>query len=182
MLNSQEIRKNWAIESFRYSLWQARKDALLSKIWRDIPNLKNFGEVPVDLSKQRRSLGTREIPVDKITGTVGRQDDFDGRFRPLKNHLRDRWINIALSFQDAGWPPIDVFKVGEEYFVLDGHHRTSYARNLGMAFMEANVWEVVPESPAASVPTTNAAKKLSAKPEPVKGIVIYDSIECCCLA
>ena len=183
MFNSQEIRKNWAVESFRYSLWQARKDVLLSKIWDDIPNLKNlknFGDVPSDISKQRRFLGIREIPVDKITGTVGRQDDFDGRFRPLKNHLRDRWINIALSFQDAGWPPIDVFKVGEEYFVLDGHHRTSYARNLGMVFMEANVWEVIQEPVQNEMPDVSPPIKFVPQPTYVSGVLAQESACCRC--
>lgn len=180
MFNSQEIRKNWAIESFRYSLWQARKDALLSKILGDKSNLKNFGDVSAGTSKQRRSLGIMEIQVDKITGTVGRQDDFDGRFRPLKNHLRDRWINIALSFQDAGWPPIDVFKVGEEYFVLDGHHRTSYARNLGMAFMEANVWEFIQEPVPDEIPDVAPPIKFVPQPAYASGILAQESVCCRC--
>ena len=180
MFNSQEIRKHGAIETFNYSLWKARKDALLSKVWGELPTLKSFGDVSTDISQQRRSLGIREIPTEKITGTVGRQDDFDGRFRPLKNHLRDRWVSIAVSFQDAGWPPIDVFKVGEEYFVLDGHHRTSYARQVGMAFMEANVWEMVQEPAPKQIQNNSAPIKFLPQPTPASGTLAQESMCCCC--
>ncbi|MBE2223893.1 MAG: hypothetical protein IAF02_20300 [Anaerolineae bacterium] len=180
MFSSHEIKKHNAIESFRYSRWQARKEALLSKVWGKVPCLKSFGDISGQITPQRRSLGVREIPVEKITGTVGRQDDFDGRFRPLKNHLRERWVNIAVNFQDAGWPPIDVFKVGEEYFVLDGHHRTSYARQVGMAFMEANVWEMVQEPASSQVRDVPPPIKYAPKPIPVSTAVVPDSLCCCC--
>ncbi len=180
MFNSQEIKKHGAIESFRYALWQARKEALLSKVWGEAPNLKSFNNITGQITPQRRSLGIREIPIDKITGTVGRQGDFDGRFRPLKNHLRDRWVSIAVGFQDAGWPPIDVFKVGEEYFVLDGHHRTSYARQAGMAFMEANVWEMVQESANGRVRDVLPPIKFAPKPAPNATALAQESLCCCC--
>jgi hypothetical protein len=180
MLNSQQINKHSAIESFRYSLWKARKDALLSKVFGNTPCLKSFNDISVNKFQPRRSLGVREIPVEKITGTVGRQDDFDGRFRPLKNHLRERWVNIAVGFQDAGWPPIEVYKVGDDYFVLDGHHRTSYARNTGMAFLEAEVWEIVQEPANNKVPDVPVSTKFIAQPAPVSGIIVHESIGCRC--
>jgi len=180
MFNSQEIRKHGAIESFKHSHWKARKDALLSRVWGNVPCLKSFGDVDADSSQQRRSLGVREIPIDKITGSVGRQDDFDGRFRPLKKHLRDRWVSIAVHFQDAGWPPIEVFKVGEEYFVLDGHHRTSYARNTGMAFLEANIWEIQQQPVPREAAIVDVQKELFSQKELAEDIVIYDSMVCCC--
>lgn len=179
MFNSQEIKKHGAIESFRYARWQARKEAFLSKVWGKAPCLKSFGDIPEGITAQRRSLGVREIPIEKITGTVGRQDDFDGRFRPLKNHLRERWVNIAVSFQDAGWPPIDVFKVGDEYFVLDGHHRTSYARQAGIAFMEANVWEMVQKPANGQVREALPSIKFVPKPAPVSAALAQESL-CCC--
>lgn len=180
MFNSQEIKKHGAIESFKYSLWKARKDALLSKIWGEVPCLKSFGDFDEGSSHLRRSLGVREIPIDKITGTVGRQDDFDGRFRPLKKHLRDRWVGIAVHFQDAGWPPIEVFKVGEDYFVLDGHHRTSYARNAGIAFMEANVWEIQQQPVPREGSVIDVKKELFSQKALAEDIVIHDSMVCCC--
>jgi nucleotide-binding universal stress UspA family protein len=41
----------------------------------------------------------------------------------------------------AGWPPIDVYKVGEVYFVVDGNHRVSIARQEGFKSIEAMVTE-----------------------------------------
>jgi ParB-like chromosome segregation protein Spo0J len=40
-----------------------------------------------------------------------------------------------------GFPPIEVYKVGNDYFILDGHHRASVARYLGNRFIEAYVTE-----------------------------------------
>jgi hypothetical protein len=180
MFNSQKINKYGAVESFNSFLWKARKDALLSKIWGEVPCLKRFDDIRADKTRPKRSLGIREIPIDNITGTVGRQDDFDGRFRPLKTHLRERWVNIAVSFRDAGWPPIDVFKVGEEYFVFDGHHRTSNARNLGMAFMEANVWEVVQEPAKDKMQDVPPPIKFAPQPAPCSSVLAPESRYCCC--
>lgn len=180
MFNSQQINKHSAIESFKQSLWKARKDVLLSKVFGESPSLKLLEEVSANWSQQRHSLGIKEIPVEKITGTVGRQDDFDCYFRPLKKHLRDRWVSIAVHFRDAGWPPIEVFKVGDDYFVLDGHHRTSYARNMGMMFLEAEVWEVVQEPAKNMMPDVPAPTKFVPQPAPVSGIVVHESYCCCC--
>jgi hypothetical protein len=86
-------------------------------------------------------MGVRDIPVPEIIGTLYRHGDFDHQFRPLKKNLRDRWVNIYLLHEKEGWPPILVHKVGENYYIEDGHHRVSVARILGMAFIEAKVWE-----------------------------------------
>ena len=40
-------------------------------------------------------------------------------------------------------PPVDLVKVGEIYFVRDGHHRVSVARALGRTDIDAYVTEVV---------------------------------------
>jgi hypothetical protein len=86
-------------------------------------------------------IGVKEIPVKEIIGTLYRHSDFDDQFRPLKANLRDRWINIYLVHEREGWSPIMVHKVGEYYYVEDGHHRVSVARSLGIAFIQAKVWE-----------------------------------------
>ena len=139
--------KQLAIESFNQINWKARRNRFLAKLMRKPTALKCFEEIKNGNTLQKRLLDVMEIPTDKIIGTVERVDDFDGRFRPLKQHLRDRWVNVAIHADGAGWPPIEVFKVGEEYFVIDGHHRTSYALSQGMAYIDAKVWEIqqIPE-------------------------------------
>ena len=154
------FNKQLANEAFNQIHWKAQRDSLLAKVLRKSSTLKCFATVKNGQTLQKRLLNVMEIPTEKIVGTVERIDDFDGRFRPLKKHLRDRWVSVAIRADGAGWPPIEVFKVGEEYFVIDGHHRTSYALSHGMAFIDARVWEIqhAPEPEAQVVP---------AKPAPV---------------
>jgi len=85
--------------------------------------------------------GVQDIPVKKITGSLGRERDFDSYFRPLKKHLCDRWVSIYLLFQTGQVPPIRVYKVKDDYYVEDGHHRVSVARYIDMTYIQAEVWE-----------------------------------------
>ena len=81
------------------------------------------------------------IELDKIAGSVGRYQDFDRHFLPLKDSLKSRWVNIEAMTETAGWPPIEVYLVGGIYFVRDGNHRVAVARQLEMDTIEAHVWE-----------------------------------------
>ncbi|RPJ23448.1 MAG: hypothetical protein EHM33_20885, partial [Chloroflexi bacterium] len=54
---------------------------------------------------------------------------------------RDRWVNVYLTLENSGWAPILVHKVGDQYYVEDGHHRVSVARSLEMTFIQAKIWE-----------------------------------------
>src|SRR5215510_10536853 len=92
-------------------------------------------------SLSRRLLGLQNIRLDQIIGTLNRDADFDHQFRPLKKYSLDRWMNAYILHERDGWPPIVVHKLGENYFVEDGHHRVSVARMLGMDFIDATVWE-----------------------------------------
>lgn len=92
-------------------------------------------------SRNKRNLGIQNIPTDSIIGTLGRNTDFDSNFRPLRVHLLDRWVNTYLRLDSDGWGPIVAHKVGNEYYVEDGHHRVSVAKFVGMMFIEAEVWD-----------------------------------------
>jgi hypothetical protein len=92
--------------------------------------------------------GVREIPVERIRGSENRSADFDASFHPLGRHLRDRWTRLyTLIQQGREMPPIDVYEVGELYFVRDGHHRVSVARRLGWETIRAHVVEVRTRAP-----------------------------------
>jgi len=87
--------------------------------------------------------GLRQIPVAQIRGTVGRVGDFDASFLPVKPHLRQRWARLdAAMRRGEAVPPIEVYQLGNAYFVKDGHHRVSVARQLGQASIAARVIEV----------------------------------------
>ena len=89
-------------------------------------------------------LGVMTIPIGSIIGTVDRRpDSFDRSFRPRSPELRSRWERIATARRrGAAMPPIDVYRVGQIHFVIDGHHRVSVARALGETMIEAHVREV----------------------------------------
>lgn len=128
----------------------ARRDAIWAKLFRQSTNLPMFSEEAPEKSPNRKFIGVQEIPVEQIVGTLNRDSDFDHNFRPLKSYLRDRWINVYLSLEDGGWPPIVVHKVGEQYYVEDGHHRISVACAIGMKFIEAKIWEYPAQSMQAN--------------------------------
>ena len=84
--------------------------------------------------------GIREIPLDRIIGSVNRYHDFDRHFLPRRWALAERWSHVRRSFdEEPGFAPIGVYQVGDAYFVLDGNHRVSVARQLGMKAIEAEV-------------------------------------------
>ena len=120
---------------------RARRASLWAKLTGKDTKLAVFPEEAPEKSPNRRFLGVREIPLQEITGTVNRQHDFDHQFRPLNRSLRDRWVNVYLTLQSNGWDPILVHKVGETYYVEDGHHRVSVAQKLGMTCIPARIWE-----------------------------------------
>jgi hypothetical protein len=119
----------------------ARREALWAKLMGRTTKLAIFPEEAPEKSPNRKFLGVQEIQVQEIIGTISRQADFDHQFRPLNKYLRERWVNAYLTLKREGWSPILVHKVGENYYVEDGHHRVSIAQSLGMAFIPARVWE-----------------------------------------
>jgi hypothetical protein len=119
----------------------ARRDSLWAKLMGKSTKLEIFPEEVPEKSPNRKFIGTEDIPVAQIAGTLSRYSDFDHKFRPLNKHLCERWINVYLAFESEGWSPILVHKVGEIYYVEDGHHRVSVAQELGMTFIQASIWE-----------------------------------------
>ena len=83
------------------------------------------------------------IPLDKIVGSVGRYKDFTRDFLPRNLEMAPRWARIEDALDSPeGLPPIEVYKVGEVYFVADGNHRVSVARANGFHDIEAYVTEI----------------------------------------
>jgi hypothetical protein len=119
----------------------ARRDSIWARLTGQSTTLALFPEQTPQNNPNRKFIGLNEIQVEQIVGTLNRQGDFDHKFRPLKSYLRDRWVNAYLTFEKSGWEPILVHKIGDQYYVEDGHHRVSIARSLGMGFIQAKVWE-----------------------------------------
>lgn len=89
------------------------------------------------------SLGVQQIPLTAIVGSVGRYEDFSRTFLPRLETDEDRWASVATAAKIVtDLPPIDVYKIDESYFVLDGNHRVSIARRQGIDFIDAYVTEI----------------------------------------
>lgn len=87
--------------------------------------------------------GLQTIEVDKIIGTVDRYGDFDAEFMPKEPFTLDRWTKLRhAQLKGTEFPPIDVYKVGEIYFVKDGNHRTALAKAQGQHYIDAYVIEL----------------------------------------
>lgn len=94
-------------------------------------------------STGEQAVGVKVIPLDHILGSVDKVRDFDPHFRPTSGRSRARWERIAEAVRRGETlPPIDVYQVGDHYFVRDGHHRVSVMRALGEKLIEADVTRV----------------------------------------
>ena len=95
--------------------------------------------------------GVQEIPVDHIVGSAApdvKTGDFDPAFLPLNRRMRERWTRIYQAMVEGDeLPPIDVYKVDGNYYVIDGHHRVSVARNLDRPVINARVINVKTRAP-----------------------------------
>jgi hypothetical protein len=128
---------------------QARRKALWSKmrsyVTRADDRLIDFEEISTRLGlRNTRYRGLQEVELGKIVGSVGRYHDFTRSFLPVTRKMERRWENVAGTFISSvgtGPPPVELYKVGDSYFVKDGNHRCSVARQLGMVSIEAYVWE-----------------------------------------
>lgn len=125
---------------------RARKQAfvqdVLSFLHFDPPDL-----LPFNMVRDRLGLGEqiyrgiRSIPLAQIAGSVGRAGDFTRTFLPRTDSMRSRWQKADQLSSTRGMSPIQVYKVGQVYFVLDGNHRVSVAKQAGAETINAHVWE-----------------------------------------
>ncbi len=104
----------------------------------------SFDEVVKALGRRgERSLGVVSVNLDQIVGSVDKVRDFDRRFRPTSDRSRQRWERLAAKSRLGEYlPPIEVYKLGNLYFVRDGHHRVSVARMHGATEIDADVTEI----------------------------------------
>ena len=146
-----------ALEDFVRERAKARLQHLWAALTGKSDELLQYDEITKKLhSSGSSSKGIKEIPVDAIVGSVNRYQDFDKNFLPLHNDDMQRWArvkSIMTSPGSPGLPPIQVYKIGDSYFVLDGNHRVSIARQMEIEIIEAYVTEIqtrVPLSPEDS--------------------------------
>ena len=136
---------------------------LLSQLTGRHQDLLNFDEIRSRLHLHEEHYeGVRDVPLDQIVGSVGRYKDFTASFLPRKSGMKERWSRVyALANSLEGPPPIELYKVGEVYFVRDGNHRVSVARQLNAKTIQAHVIEMpttIPLRPGMSHRELEAAE------------------------
>ncbi len=101
-------------------------------------------------------IGMRGVPVAKVVGSVGRHRDFDRAFLPSKSgDVARRWKKIDQMMHRAEeLPPVSLYKIGDAYFVQDGNHRISVARQQGVEIIDAEVTELRSRVPVDSALTS----------------------------
>jgi nucleotide-binding universal stress UspA family protein len=149
-MSSSRDKFQMAIHDFQSARQKAAVQEVLARITGKSTRLLSYEDVAQKLRLHARTeRGIQNIPVDAIVGSVGRYTDFTRTFLPRRDEDRQRWARLKATFMESGtgFPPIEVYKVGEVYFVIDGNHRVSIARQEKFTTIEARVIEVRTDVP-----------------------------------
>jgi len=135
-----------AIQDFKDARRQAALEVLMARITgksQDI-QLLPYHEVREKLRGTEKSgAHLEDIPLEAIVGSVGRYHEFTRSFLPKQSSSQSRWAKVmSETLGLSGLPPIEVYQIGDAYFVKDGNHRVSVARQLGNPTIEAYVRQV----------------------------------------
>lgn len=134
-------------EQARQDFQRARFKAFMNRAWATLSG-KPTTLLSYDEIKEKLHIGgpiyrgVKTVLVDQIAGSLNRYHEFDNVFLPASDQLADRWQSVNRAFyQEISLPPVVLYKVGQVYFVVDGHHRVSVARQQGQIYIEAEVRE-----------------------------------------
>ena len=144
MDNRNTIYFSEAQAAYRKFLKSSR--GMLGLNFKKQENLKSFTEIQKQENAYNSvNLGIKEIPLDKIVGSVEKYSYFDKNFVPKNDIVKQRWINIYVGYMmDSMLPPVILYKIKDDYYVYDGNHRVSVAKFLNFASIEAEVEEFLP--------------------------------------
>ncbi len=137
--------KNSAKEDFNKAFFKSQIERILSRLFGDNnDSLLSFREVVGYIKIKNQSYkGMQEIQIKDIRGSEDRYRDFDREFLPVRQDLRNRWERIdEAHYRDIILPPIQLYQIGDIYFVRDGNHRVSVAKLQGKEFIDAEVIEL----------------------------------------
>lgn len=138
---SQDHQQNHGAASVAFK--RAKKRGTWRRLWawltRRSVQLQHYPTNRFQYTKNA-SHGVRYIDLDQIIGSEGRSLDFDNQFWPITEHIRDRWVNIAVAMGTGKpLPPVQLVQIAKGYVVRDGNHRVSVARAFGHAVIEAEI-------------------------------------------
>lgn len=134
-------------EQARSDFQRARFKSFMNRVWDTLSGQRTT-LLSYDDIKEKLHIGgpiyrgVQTVRVDQIAGSLNRYHEFDRVFLPASDKLADRWQSVNRAFyQEISLPPVVLYKVGQVYFVVDGHHRVSVAREQGQLYIEAEVRE-----------------------------------------
>jgi hypothetical protein len=138
-----------AEQDFRHARFSAFLNAAHSLLRQQPSTLLPFEEVRTRIFiRGQRDTGFQTVPLARIIGSQGRYADFDRLFLPRSDRTKERWKSISRAqYQDIILPPVELYKIGEIYFVRDGNHRVSVARQRGQVDIDAHVIELTTDVP-----------------------------------
>lgn len=146
MSNSPEFQGYYTegLNVFQSARRKAFVQELMGLMRGQSAELLSFDDIKARLRLREESYkGLQNVPVDKIVGSVGRYRDFTSNFLPRGSTSRDRWSRVYAQVNSLeGTPPVELYQVGDVYFVRDGNHRVSVAKQLGNETIEAHVTEL----------------------------------------
>lgn len=133
-----------AMSDYERAQSKAQKRRFVALVRRQRNELLSLNSIIECLTTHgQHSLGLVTVAIDKIVGSVDRNKDFDGAFLPRTGVTMERWLRIVKArYKGEYLPPVELRKVGNAYFVVDGHHRISVAREMGQEFIDAYVTEL----------------------------------------
>jgi hypothetical protein len=133
-----------ASKDFRHARRNADVELLVAWLTGRSASLLCFRDISRLLNVQAAyTIELHEIPVDAIVGSVERCSDYTRSFRPMRDIDQDRWASVNDAIAAArSLPPIKVYQLGDIFFVVDGHHRVSAARQQRLSTITALVMHV----------------------------------------
>ncbi len=142
-MSPNTLHYRMAIQDFQAARQRAAVEEILARLKGKSNQLLSYDDVAEKLKlRLRTERGIQQIPLDAIVGSVGRNTDFTRTFLPRQMKDQQRWARVKAAVEDGlDLPPIEVYKVGEVYFVVDGNHRVSIAKQAGAPSIAARVIE-----------------------------------------
>jgi hypothetical protein len=93
-----------------------------------------------------RPLGVIQVPVDEIVGSVGRARYFPQGLRPGQGLTPSRVRRLVDALQRGQvLPAVLLYRLGHDYYIVDGHHRVAAARIAGQQEVDAEVVAFLPD-------------------------------------
>lgn len=135
--------------------------------WRQprepLPSL--FDRHPDALAGSRHPRGIQIVPIDAIIGTARHPSQNTTDFLPLPQlrgrNWDSRWQRIRQATSTlAILPPVELLKLGDEYWIVDGHNRIAAALLNGAVAVDADVTELLPTGTSSTAHTGSASTSM----------------------